>query len=196
MRRNYGELVPVPAERVVEAPDGYRVELGGRSLLFVDTPGHARHHFCVWDEASQGLFTGDTFGLAYPELASRRGPFILPTSTPVQFEPEPLKRSIDRLLAFAPRSLYLTHYSRVSDAGALGAVLQHRIDEMVALALAAAGRPDRGAWLRAALGERLFGWAVDHGVVLPADRVRELLAVDVELNAQGLEVWLDRPSRA
>src|SRR5512138_3241421 len=48
-RALYGELVPVPAERVVEAPDGFTVELGGRRLRILDAPGHAKHHFVVWD---------------------------------------------------------------------------------------------------------------------------------------------------
>ena len=72
--------------------DGQAVDLAGRALLCVDTPGHARHHLCVWDERSRGWFTGDTFGLSYREFDSPRGPFVLPTSSPVQFEPEALKR--------------------------------------------------------------------------------------------------------
>jgi glyoxylase-like metal-dependent hydrolase (beta-lactamase superfamily II) len=72
MLRNYGAPVPVDASRIIEAPEGFTLELGGRPLLFLDTPGHARHHFCVWDEASRSMFTGDTFGLSYRELASER----------------------------------------------------------------------------------------------------------------------------
>jgi len=96
-RQLYGELIPIPAERVIVAEDGQRLQLGRRTFEFVDAPGHARHHFCVWDEASRSMFTGDTFGLSYRELASARGAFILPTTTPVQFEPEALLASIDRL---------------------------------------------------------------------------------------------------
>ena len=103
--RSYGAPVPVEASRIVEAKDGFTLELGGRPLRFLDTPGHARHHFCVWDEASRSMFTGDTFGLSYPELASARGAFILPTTTPVQFEPEALLASIDRLVAHAPAAM-------------------------------------------------------------------------------------------
>ena len=99
--RSYGAPVPVDASRVVEATDGFTLELGGRPLRFLDTPGHARHHFCVWDETSRSMFTGDTFGLSYRELASARGAFVLPTTTPVQFEPEALLASIDRLVAHA-----------------------------------------------------------------------------------------------
>jgi glyoxylase-like metal-dependent hydrolase (beta-lactamase superfamily II) len=195
MRRTYGELVPIPEERVTMAPEGFRLELAGRPLLFLDTPGHARHHVCVWDEASHGLFTGDTFGLSYRELASERGAFILPTTTPVQFEPEALKASIDRLLGLSPSALYLTHYSRVTEVERLGATLKRQVDALVALARAADGRPDRGARLRDGVRELFLDWAREHGTPLPPDSVAELLSHDVELDAQGLEVWLDRARR-
>jgi glyoxylase-like metal-dependent hydrolase (beta-lactamase superfamily II) len=195
MLRSYGSVVPVDPSRVIEAPEGFRLELGGRPLLFLDTPGHARHHFCVWDEASRSMFTGDTFGLAYRELASPRGAFILPTTTPVQFEPEALLASIDRLLAYLPAAMILTHYSRVTEIGRLAADLQRETGELVALGRREDGKRDRAAHLRAGVEELVLGWARDHGAPLPTERLREMLAVDVELNAQGLEAWLDRDRR-
>jgi glyoxylase-like metal-dependent hydrolase (beta-lactamase superfamily II) len=195
MLRNYGSLVPVDPSRVIEAPEGFRLEVGGRPLLFLDTPGHARHHVCVWDEASRSMFTGDTFGLAYRELASPRGAFILPTTTPVQFEPEALLASVDRLVACRPSAMLLTHYSRVLEIERLAADLRQRIGELVALGRAEHGKPNREGRLREGVGELFLGWAGDDGVPLPAGRVRELLALDIELNAQGLEVWLDRDRR-
>ena len=94
--RMYGEIVPAPAARVSEAADGSRWSLGRRELLVRDTPGHARHHFCVWDETSRGWFTGDTYGIAYRELHCGGRPFLIPTTTPVQFEPEAMLDSIAR----------------------------------------------------------------------------------------------------
>ncbi len=195
MRRSYGSVVPVAAARVLEAPDGLRLELGGRSLGVLDTPGHARHHICVWDEASRGVFAGDTFGLSYPELASERGPLILPTTTPVQFDPVALHVSIDRLLGLAPQAVYLTHYSRVGAVEALARELKSRIDALVTLAQAAEAAPDRSSQLRQGLAALALRWAREHGTPLEASRVLELLTVDVELNAQGLEAWLDRGRR-
>ena len=107
--RSYGTLVPVPAERVVEASDGHVVDLSGRELLCLDTPGHARHHICIWDAMSRAFFTGDTFGLSYREFDTDKGAFIVPTSTPVQFEPDALHASIDRMLCFEPQQMFLTH---------------------------------------------------------------------------------------
>jgi glyoxylase-like metal-dependent hydrolase (beta-lactamase superfamily II) len=190
--RSYGAPVPVDASRVVEAKDGFTLELGGRPLRFLDTPGHARHHFCVWDESSRSMFAGDTFGLSYRELASARGAFILPTTTPVQFEPEALLASMDRLLAHLPAAMLLTHYSRVTEIGRLASDLRRQVGELVGLGRAEDGKRDRAARLRRGVEELFLGWVRDHGTPLPRESVRELLAVDVELNAQGLEVWLDR----
>ena len=195
MRRNYGRLVPVDKARVIEAPDGFTLELGSRRLVFLDTPGHARHHFCVWDEASRSMFSGDTFGLAYPELASARGAFVMPTTTPVQFEPEALAASIDRLVGYAPQAMLLTHYSRVTEIERLAGDLRRQIGELAALGRAADAKPDRAARLRASVRELVLGWVHDHGTPLAPDRVDALVSLDVELNAQGLEAWLDRDKR-
>ena len=83
MQRSYGMIRAVPAQRVVEARDGHVIDLAGRELVCVETPGHARHHNAVWDERSRSFFTGDTFGLSYREFDTDKGAFIVPTTSPV-----------------------------------------------------------------------------------------------------------------
>ena len=190
--RHYGELLPVPAARVVVADDGHVVDLAGRPLRCIDTPGHARHHLCIWDARSRSWFTGDTFGLSYRELDSARGPFVLPTSSPVQFEPEAMQGSIARMLAEAPQAMYLTHFGRVEDVPRLAAELHEQIDAMVSLAQACDGQPDRHRALVAALSGYYLERAQAHGCALDDASVLRLLEMDIELNAQGLEVWLER----
>ena len=193
--QHYGQLLPVPAQRVVVAEDGHVVDLAGRSLLCIDTPGHARHHLCVWDARSASWFTGDTFGLSYRELDSANGPFILPAASPVQFEPEPLQASIARMLAQAPQAMYLTHFGRVEDVPRLAAELHEQVDAMVSLAQACDGGPDRHRELVAALSGYYLERAQAHGCALDDAAVLQLLEMDIELNAQGLEIWLDRGRR-
>ena len=195
MRRHYGSLVPVDPGRVVEAPDGFTLELAGRPLVFLDTPGHARHHFCVWDEASRSMFSGDTFGLAYRELASPRGSFIMPTTTPVQFEPEVLVASIDRLVSHGPRAMMLTHYSRVTEIERLAVELKQQVRAFAALGRDAPEGPTRSDYLKRGVRELVLGWVADHGTPLGRSEVEALLAVDIELNAMGIESWLDRDRR-
>jgi glyoxylase-like metal-dependent hydrolase (beta-lactamase superfamily II) len=193
--RSYGPVLPVAAERVVSAEDGHRVDLAGRSLLCLHTPGHARHHLCVWDARSRAWFTGDTFGLSYRELDSARGAFIIPTSSPVQFDPEPLKQSIARMLAYEPQAMFLTHYGRVGDVARLAADLVEQIDAMVQIGHQCDARPDRHRCLVAALTALYLERAQAHGCPLDDAAVTQVLAMDIELNAQGLACWLDRDRR-
>ncbi len=191
--RDYGTLVPVPEARVRAMDDGERVELGGRELLFRDSPGHAKHHFCVWDEATRGWFTGDTFGLSYRELDTAAGPFIFPTTTPVQFDPEALHASIEMLMASDPQYMYLTHFGRVGDLDRLAADLHARVDQFVAIADRRVGDdPElRGEAMRADMYEALREATTAHGVRLQADDFRQVVWGDIVLNVQGLEFWLD-----
>lgn len=195
MQRSYGQIQPVPESRVVIAEDGHVVDLQGRELVCMDTPGHARHHYCAWDARSRGWFSGDTFGLSYRELDSAQGPFVLPTTTPVQFEPEELKASIARLLARDPQWMYLTHYGRVGEVQRLARDLRTQIDAMVAIAHDCDGRPDRHACLTQALRALYLERARAHGCPLDDAGVEKVLCMDIELNAQGLATWLDRDKR-
>ena len=193
--RSYGRIEPIAAERVVVADDGHRIDLAGRELLLMHTPGHAQHHYCVWDARSRSWFTGDTFGLSYRELDSAQGAFIIPTSSPVQFDPEPLKYSIRSMLAYQPVAMYLTHYGRVDAVEARAEDLLEQIDAMVAIGRQCDGRPDRHRHLLAALRALYLERALAHGCALDQDAVASVLAMDIELNAQGLACWLDRERR-
>lgn len=192
MERAYGVLAGVPAERVRVSEDGGVLELAGRPLRFMDTPGHARHHHCIWDEATRGWFTGDTFGLSYREFDTAAGPWILPTSTPVQFEPEALERSIGRMCAFDPQCVYLTHFGRIGEVPRVAQALLGLLHAMVARARALKDAPDRHEALKRAQLELFVDSLRHHGCTMPAAEIARLLGMDLELNAQGMAIWLDR----
>jgi glyoxylase-like metal-dependent hydrolase (beta-lactamase superfamily II) len=195
-RRDFGSLEPVAENRCVRAADGQAFSLNGRELVFIDTPGHANHHGCIWDAQTRGFFTGDTFGIAYPEFHTDRGPWLFAPTTPVAFDPPAWHRSIDRLMAFAPDRMYLTHFGEIPATERLAARLHASVDSLAALAERNAVPDDRRPdVLEAGVDELLLGEAHTHGVTLPDSRIRELLAVDIDLNAQGLEIWLVRQQK-
>jgi glyoxylase-like metal-dependent hydrolase (beta-lactamase superfamily II) len=191
-RRLYGDIAPIAAERVRVTRDGDTLSLAGRELEILHTPGHALHHQAFVDRAHACIFTGDTFGVSYRELDSPRGAFIIPTTTPTQFDPEQLIASVDRLLAYSPEAMYLMHFSRVTDVPRLGASLQGQIRELARIAEQSAAAPDRAAAIRARMSELWRELAAQHGCRLPAEGVLALLEGDLELNTQGLVAWLDR----
>lgn len=193
--RDYGELVPVPEERVVTTSEGMVVNVGQRPLRFMDTPGHAKHHHCIWDEATRGWFTGDTFGIAYPYLHTPNGPYMVPATAPIQFDPEALHQSTERLLAQRPRLMYLTHFGAVGDAERLAVQFLSQVDEMVVIARSLAGAPNRHEELKRAFADLYIGELRRSGSTLPESFLREMLANDLELNAQGLGAWLDKSGK-
>lgn len=195
----YGDIIPVPENRVRIMDDGADVMLGDRRLAFLDTPGHARHHFCIYDAASKGIFTGDTFGLCYPPLVTENGPFIFPTTTPVQFDPAPLKASINRLLALEPQRMYLTHYGMVENPQPLGERLLTMVDDFVELAerVEQQAAPDQlETALVAAMEAYLFRKLREHGCQLDDERLEAIIGMDIRLNCQGLQVWLQQRQAA
>ncbi|MEJ1249134.1 MBL fold metallo-hydrolase [Denitratimonas tolerans] len=194
MARSYGTIVPIPESRVDIARDGHRVDLAGRTLACLDTPGHALHHLCLWDATSRSVFTGDTFGISYRELDTDRGIFLFPTTTPVQFDPEALKTSIARLVALEPERAFLTHFGAIDHIPQNARSLIEQVDAMSRGALALIDAPDRHAALVAMLDALYVPRAVAHSG-LAESAVRDLLGMDIELNAQGLGVWLDRRRR-
>ncbi len=187
----YGTLMPIPAERVITMEDGDSLLVGGRSLWFMDSPGHARHHFCIWDERSRGWFTGDTFGLSYRELDTAKGAFIFPTTTPTQFDPEALIVTIDRMLEKSPENMYLTHFGRVRDVSEMAARLKAGVRHFVEIAEALVDNKNRTGNIEAAMMDWLLDGTREHGVALPEKQVREIMQNDVVLNTQGIEFWLD-----
>jgi len=191
-RELYGELVPIPADRIVTTQDGQRLSLAGRELQFVHTPGHALHHHAIVDLAHRSIFTGDTFGLSYRELDTENGAFIVPTTTPTQFDPEQLVASMDRLLGYEPQALYLTHYSRVTEVPRLAELLKLQIRQFVTIARSHRDNENRHDAISADMRSLWLELLRRHGCTLPGARIDEVLGTDLELNTQGLIAWLDR----
>jgi glyoxylase-like metal-dependent hydrolase (beta-lactamase superfamily II) len=191
-QRIYGDILPVPRERMVETPHEYAIELNGRELVFLDTPGHARHHAAVFDSRSGHIFAGDVFGLSYREMDQDGRQFIMATSSPVQFDPGPYHRSIDLIMAKRPQAVYITHYSQIRDIQAKGDILHRLVDAHAELALR---EKDAGAERHARLREGVKNIMLEEarrwGSRLSDERVLDIYSHDVELNAQGLGSWLD-----
>lgn len=184
--RLYGNIEPIPEARIEIAEDLDRFSLNSRELVFLDTPGHARHHFCIYDQVSNGVFTGDTLGISYAPM-KWLGRGLIPTTPPTQFEPTALHESASRIMSFAPDRLYLTHYGEFVNPAAQLSSFNQWIDEYVDLCNKS--EPvDQSAEqaLENALENMILNGLPDSDEV---DQLARILKVDIRLNAQGLAHW-------
>lgn len=188
----YGGVTAIAAERLIIADDLQNFELAGRALQCFYTQGHARHHYCLSDPASKGVFTGDSFGVSYRELDTEKGAFIFPTSTPIDFDPAEAHKSIDRIMAHDPEQLYLTHYSRVTDLARLADDMHHGIDFYAWLATGHANDHHRTEAIKHGMYDYFLLRLQTHGFDAGPQAVHDILDFDINLNTMGLEVWLDR----
>jgi glyoxylase-like metal-dependent hydrolase (beta-lactamase superfamily II) len=106
MQELWGEILPVPEDRVVVVEDG---ELIG-TLRAIDTPGHAVHHHAYYDTSSGVVFTGDVAGV-------RQGTarYVRPPTPPPELDLDAWSVSIERLRKLEPRRLCLTHFGEFDD---------------------------------------------------------------------------------
>jgi len=187
----YGDLAPIDADRVVVVEDEQVLSLAGRTMQCLFTEGHARHHYCLADPASGGVFTGDSFGISYREFDTPAGEFIFPTTTPVHFDPPEAHKAIDRIMALEPLQLYLTHFSRIDALPRLADDMHRRIDDFVDMIRRHASDERRTAAMHESMFDYFRGRLAEHGFNGTDERLHALLDIDVELNTMGLEHWLD-----
>lgn len=195
-KREYGTLVPIAEDRIVETAEGAQVSLAGRIIEFWDSPGHAKHHVYIRDLRTNSFFTGDTFGISYRDFDTAKGAYCFVTSSPSQFSPEEFKHSLRRLIAAKPQFVYLTHYAQLGDVASYGQRLINQTDEFVEIALRHKDKGSaRSAEIRQDLQTVMLRDLRAHGVTLTDAQCLDVLDLDLKLNSDGLVCWLDTLDR-
>ncbi len=105
MERLWGDFLPVPAGRIKVLQGQERIAAGGRELQVAYTPGHAPHHVSYFDPSSRVAFVGDTAGIRRHDF-----PYIMPPTPPPDIDLEAWRTSEERILAWDPDTLFLTHF--------------------------------------------------------------------------------------
>jgi glyoxylase-like metal-dependent hydrolase (beta-lactamase superfamily II) len=184
----YGTIEPIPQERVRALDDGATVELGGATLRVHHAEGHAKHHFVIDDPAVASVYTGDAFGLVYPAL-QRGVRFAIPSTSPTDFDPEKAHESIDRIVALGEQAACLTHYDAITDLAEVASQLHVWIDRSARWLDEAASGSAPVSELSAGIQEKIRAAIADEtsrrGLALTDDDWK-LLALDIDLNAQGI----------
>ncbi|MBW7857470.1 MAG: MBL fold metallo-hydrolase [Leptonema sp. (in: Bacteria)] len=199
-RKLYGEILPVVANRVRTLNDGEEVKLGNRTFKFLHTRGHANHHFCIYDSKSNGVFTGDSFGIAYPILQTG-GPYIYPTSTPTDFDPDEARKSITKIRETGCSKLYLTHFGKFTTVDEAERQMRQGLDFLEdqlnnsILKLKAGNSIDSiQQEVATFILERMMNEMKNRGVSLD-NEANQMMGFDAELNAQGIVFTASRRAR-
>jgi len=189
----YGEIIPIDSSRVIEADDNFILDFEGRELKFIDTPGHARHHFCVWDKQTESMFTGDTFGISYRDLDKENEVYIFPSTSPVQFDPEALIKSIYKIMEYKPQRVCLTHFAAIKPTQKVVDQLIDGIHFVSNLAKQYATENDAELIIQ----DEMMSYFLKGIEKIGNDDLefcRDRLKLDVKINTQGLIYWQQKIS--
>jgi glyoxylase-like metal-dependent hydrolase (beta-lactamase superfamily II) len=189
--RLFGELLPVPADRIRALDDTGSVDLGdGRQLSSHYSPGHAKHHVGLLDSGSGDLYVGDAAGVYIPDTGDLR-----PATPPPDFSLETALASLRLFAGLAPSRLLFSHYGPVSD---VAPTLERSAEEL-------------NVWVEHTRSARSAGLDLDHAVAMVSEKTRDrykALAADAdpsvmarferisgaEANVAGIMHWLDSES--
>jgi glyoxylase-like metal-dependent hydrolase (beta-lactamase superfamily II) len=177
----YGRLDPTPADRVHVLGDGEGISIGaGRTLIAVDSPGHAKHHVAFHDPETGTLFVGDAVGVRLPDA-----PVLRPATPPADFDLDKAIGSLHRFATFAPSTLALAHFGPVEDPNP---VLEDAEAALRRWATVADAAWREGRDVAEALQEA-FGYEFES--VSEAGRTKAERLNSIRSNSEGLRRWLE-----
>jgi len=189
----YGDLLPIAADRVTIANDGFVFKLEDREFTCFDTPGHARHHMCIHDPASAGLFSGDTLGVSYPELSEgAEKTFIFPPTTPIHFDPLVWQSTLKHMLELKLNRIYLTNFGMVENPAKIAEDLSVQITKYADIARSCAQEENPLKAITEKLNLDVSERLKSIGCKLSVEEQQQLTSFDTTINAQGLMVWLQQ----
>jgi glyoxylase-like metal-dependent hydrolase (beta-lactamase superfamily II) len=163
----WGEFAAVPPSSVVPLNGGERIDAGGRVFDVAYTPGHASHHVTYYDASSGVAFVGDVAG-----VCTHNG-YVLPPTPPPDIDVEVWRTSVERILAWSPSTLFLTHFGPVTRVRPHLAELLDHLEQCAAVvreSLEGVGTDDEKSerfaeWLRQELRRHMSDAHVDSYVV-------------------------------
>lgn len=118
----FGPVDPVAPHRIRAVRDGDVVELGGRRLDVLATPGHAKHHMALVDSATGSVFTGDALGI-HPSDAG----VLRPATPPPDYDLELALQSIESIRERAlGAQLLFSHFGPVDEVDRICGLAERR----------------------------------------------------------------------
>jgi glyoxylase-like metal-dependent hydrolase (beta-lactamase superfamily II) len=192
----YGEIKAIPKERVKTLDHGDEFRLGSRTLQAFHHSGHAKHHMTLWDKKSASVFSGDNFGIGYPKMTFGTTRMLFPSTSPTQFEPEKALETYEHIIELEPARVLLTHYGPLEDVLSGYVQLRNWIQFSTAIAEQRYAEGLRETELENTLRDDIesrFNSEIKgaRGTDMTREE-KELLALDIDLNAQGLAFYIKK----
>lgn len=194
MQRVYGEILPCPENRVVVVNDGDPIPFAGIELQTKWLLGHAKHHLVVVEPTTRTCFTGDSFGVSYPEVNARRGLVILPSTSPTDFDADEAIQSVKWIVSQDFKQVGLTHFGLFRGNDIARAATQLRDQLEIAKSLVAEVRAKKLTLEQTTTKLKLlsFMYFKKQGVDI-TDEDLKYLKIDFDINAQGLHFAGQKP---
>ena len=186
MEELWGEVLPVPEDRISVLGDGEEADAAGGVLRAYDTPGHAYHHLAYLDPDSGALFAGDVAGIRLPGHS-----YIRPPTPPPELDVDAWLRSIEQIRQVRPESICPTHFGRYDDVERHLSELEQRLQDWLLLV---EGRMDEGAdrdEISEELGAKGDAEMLTEGAE-PEDSEHYDLAGDYEMLTAGIMRYVER----
>jgi len=185
-------ILPINEDRLLVKGEGDKLTIGPNCQLeFLDTPGHANHHFSIYDPISNGMFTGDTVGVRYEQLIPDGVQLFLPSTSPNQFSPEAMKRAIDRFKKMQLDVIYFGHYGMAKEPNEV----YRQVSNWLEIYVNEAKRVYAEQKGYEVLAERLESLVREHlsGQGISDDHeVYNILQLDIEVSSMGLIDYLSK----
>jgi len=186
----YGEIEPIPESQVRVQKNESTVNLGDEILTFYETPGHAKHHVCIFSKQSRFLFSGDMCGVSYPSLRSEHF-FVIPSTSPTDFNPHDALDSLARLESLNSVAVFPTHFGRIDSVRELFSEMRMHYQFTITILqeFQTTQKSIRGSDLITAIEERWLkyvqDWSKTRGFEWSNEQIT-LLSLDLRINAQGM----------
>ncbi|MBT2695330.1 MBL fold metallo-hydrolase [Bacillus sp. ISL-55] len=192
----FDPIVEIPKERLVVKGDGDTLKISETlTLEFLDTPGHANHHFSIYHPLTNGIFSGDTAGIFYPQLDREGIEFYLPTTSPNQFDPEKMLHSISRFKDLGLERIYFGHYGMSEKPSEAFRQVESWLEIFVTEAKQAVQEEKHPEKQVEYITQKLYDKIKTHLTQLGlSDQhpIYELLYLDVNVSAMGLAHYLNK----
>ncbi len=186
-------IIPIQEDRLIAMNDMDTMRIGpNRMLTFMDTPGHAKHHFSIYDSKTNGVFVGDTMGVYYPQLDVE---LYLPSTSPNQFDPDAMLASAEKIMAYEPDAIYFGHYGRTSNRDEVMAQLKGWLSDFLRITNDLMQKKE--APITELLSKALLAHVASKLSIkgVPSDHpIYDYIKVDLQVCALGLIDYLKRKS--